>query len=375
MSDPILLDHAATTPVLPEVLDAMLPWLRGGGFGNPSSDHPAGRRARAAVEAARAEVAATVGGAAEGVVFTGSGTEADNLAVLGLCDEVAAARIVTTAIEHPAVEGPSARLERRGARVVRVRPGPGGRVAAEALVAALTADTTLVTVMLANNETGVLQPVAEVGAAARALGVPVHTDAAQGVGRVPIDADALAVDLITVVGHKIGAPKGVGALWVRPGRTLRPVLVGGGQERGLRPGTENVASIVALGVACRIARVGLEERAARVAALRDRLEALLRAGVPGLRVTGAGEPRLCHTLHVRFPGTTGPALLARAPGIAASTGSACHAGTTEPSGVLVAMGLDRDDALGAVRLSLGPSSTAEQIERAGRWLVEAWRAA
>ncbi|MCB9689609.1 MAG: cysteine desulfurase [Alphaproteobacteria bacterium] len=375
MADPILLDHNATTPVLPEVLDAMLPWLRDGGFGNPSSDHPAGRRARAAVEGARSEVAAALGGSPEGVVFTGSGTEADNLAVIGTCGELAAARIVTTAIEHPAVEGPCARLEGRGATVVRVRPGPGGRVAAEDLVGALSGDTTLATVMLANNETGVLQPVAEVGAAARALGIPVHTDAAQAVGRVPIDVDALDVDLVTVVGHKIGAPKGVGALWVRPGLALRPVLVGGGQERGLRPGTENVAGIVALGVACRLAREGLEARSARVAALRDRLEALLRAGVPGLRVTGEGLPRLCNTLHVRFPGVTGPEVLARAPGVAASTGSACHAGTTEPSGVLVAMGLDRADALGAVRLSIGPATTADEIERAGRWLVEAWRAA
>ncbi|MCA9493715.1 MAG: aminotransferase class V-fold PLP-dependent enzyme, partial [Myxococcales bacterium] len=226
-----------------------------------------------------------------------------------------------------------------------------------------------------NNETGVLQPVGELGAAARALGVPVHTDAAQAVGRVPIDVDALAVDLVTVVGHKLGAPKGVGALWVRPGLPLRPVLVGGGQERGLRPGTENVASIVALGVACRIARQDLVARASRVAALRDRLEAILREGVPGLRVTGQGLPRLCNTLHVRFPAVTGPAVLAGASGVAASTGSACHAGTTEPSGVLTAMGLDRADALGAVRLSIGPSTTADEIERAGRWLVEAWRAA
>ena len=316
MADPVLLDHNATTPVLPEVLDALLPWLREG-FGNPSSDHPAGRRAREAVEAARAEVGAVLGGAPEGVVFTGSGTEADNLAVLGTCGELSRGRVVTTAIEHPAVEEPCAHLERRGIAVVRVRPGSDGRVPAEALRAALSVDTVLASVMLANNETGVIQPVGEVGSAARSLGVPVHTDAAQAVGRVPIDVAALNVDLVTVVGHKIGAPKGVGALWVRPGRRLVPLLLGGGQERGLRPGTENVAGIVALGTACRIARRDLADRVARSSAARDRLERILRDGVPGLRITGEGAPRLCNTLHVRFPGITGPALLARARGVAA----------------------------------------------------------
>jgi cysteine desulfurase len=361
----ILLDHNATTPVDPQVLDAMLPWLRGS-CGNPSSDHPAGRAARAAVERARAEVGALIGAEPDEIVFTSGGTEADDLAIRGLVSDRPA--IVTTAIEHPAV---SQACDATGREVRRVAPGPDGRVTADALRERIDEATALVTVMLANNETGVLQPVAEAASAARRAGAASHTDAAQAVGKIPVDVRALDVDLLTFAGHKLYAPKGVGALFVRRGTPLSPRVVGGGQERGLRAGTENVPGVVALGEACRIAGLRLADDAARIALLRDRLEAGLVALVPGLRVTGRGAMRLPNTLHVRFPGTLGADVLARAPIVLASTGSACHADGVRPSAVLLAMGLDPDDARGAVRLSLGRATTAEDIEAAALALARA----
>jgi cysteine desulfurase len=357
----IALDFNATTPVDPAVLEAMLPWLRER-WGNPSSDHPLGREARAAVEAARAEVATLIRANPDEIVFTSGGTEADDLAVRGIRSERPA--ILTTAIEHPAVAEACAAS---GREVRRIPPSADGRVP----VVPAGDDVALVTVMLANNETGVLQPVAEL--AGRAGGALVHTDAAQAVGRIPVDVDALGVDLLTIAGHKLHAPKGVGALYVRRGTPLAPRQLGGGQERGLRAGTENVAGIVALGAACRIAGERLADDAVRIRALRDRLEERLVAGVPGLRVTGASAERLPNTLHVRFPGV-GRDVLARAPQVLASTGSACHAEGIRPSGVLLAMGIRPDDARGAVRLSLGRTTTADEIEAAADALVEAARA-
>lgn len=369
--EPIYLDYNATTPLLPEVLDAMLPLLRDG-FGNPSSGHARGRAARGAVERARQQVADLVGRAADEVVFTGSGTEASNLALAGLARAHSQKRrLVTTSIEHPATLEPCRRLAQDGYELVIVPVEPDGRVTTRAVLDALTPDTLCVSVMHANNETGALQPAAEIAAQARAQGIPVHVDAAQSAGKVPIGE--LDADLLTLAGHKLYAPKGVGALVVRRGTTLAPQLLGGGQERGLRPGTENVASIVGFGAACALAARELPARQARLRALASGLLWRLRAELPGLVLNGPELERLPNTVNVSFPDLVGRELLERIPELEASTGSACHSDAEHPSAVLAAMGVSRERALGAVRLSVGVLTTEEQIERAAACLVSAAR--
>ncbi len=375
MSEPVYLDHNATTPVHPAVLDAMLPWLRDG-FANPSSDHRGGRRARRALDEAREQVASLVGAAPEEVVFTSGGTEADNLATFGvLRASPDRPEVVTTTIEHPAVLEPCRQWEAEGQPVQWVAPQADGRVLASEVVSALSARTSLVTVMLANNETGAVQPVGEIARAAHDRGVIVHSDGAQAVGKMPVDCRALGLDLLTVAGHKLYAPKGIGALIVRGDRPLAPILFGAGHEGGLRPGTENVPSIVALGTACALASADLEAEAARLGTLRERLWAHLEAGIPGLVRTVPAAHALPNTLHVRIPGVVGRLVLARAREVAASTGSACHEGVDRPSPVLLAMGLNPEDALGAIRLSLGRGSTAPAVDEAAAALVRATSAA
>ncbi len=374
---PIYLDHNATTPVLPEVVDAMLPYLREQ-FGNPSSSHPYGRKAHEAIVAARGQVAALLGCDPDEVVFTSGGTEANNLAILG---SVAALRdpsrrhVVTTAVEHPATARPCEALKARGFEVTRLPVDGHGRADAGAALAFIRGDTALVTVMLANNETGTLMPVEAIARIARERGALVHTDAAQAVGKVPVRVRDLDVDLLSVAGHKLYAPKGVGALYVRRGIPLEPVLLGAGHERGLRPGTENVASIVGLGRACEVASRDLHRESERLRALRDELFERLREAVPEIRLNGHPTERLPNTLNVSFPGVRGSAILARAPEVAASTGSACHEGGEAPSAVLLAMGLSADVALGAVRLSLGRATTRGDVIRAAQVLARAWREA
>jgi cysteine desulfurase len=371
MIDPIYLDHNATTPLLPEVVDAMLPYLREH-FGNPSSSHVYGRRARDAVEAARAQVASLIGAAPSEIVFTSGGTEANNLAIRGTtASRPERKQIVTSVIEHPATANPCRLLERRGYDVNWLGVDDTGRVREEDVRQALTERTALVTVMHANNETGTIQPIAEVASVVHEAGALLHTDAAQSVGKVAVQVDALGVDLLSIAGHKVYAPKGVGALYVRAGVALEPVLLGAGHERGLRPGTENVASIVGLGAACEIAAASLAKESARIRALRDELWSLLQAQIPGLAINGHETLRLPNTLNVRFPRVHGSAVLAAAPGIAASTGSACHEGGESASAVLLAMGHDADDALGSVRLSLGRAMTEEDVRRAAELLVGA----
>lgn len=370
---PLYFDYNATTPVLTEVLDAMLPYLRED-FGNPSSAHPYGRRAKHAVDEARARVAALLGAHPDEVVFTSGGTEASNLALRGAAEARPERRhLVTTRIEHPATVQPCRYLERHGWTVTWLGVDGEGRARVEEAEAALREDTALLTVMHSNNETGTVQPVAELAERARRRGALVHTDAAQSLGKLPVDVEALGVDLLTVAGHKLGAPKGVGALYVRRGTPLNPFVLGGGQERGLRPGTENVPYLVGLGVACELARERLKRGTGEMVALRERLWERLRAGVPGLRLHGHPTERLPNTLNVGFPGVRGSAVLAAAPEVAASTGSACHEGGETASGVLLAMGLESDAALGAVRLSLGPSTTARDVDAAADALVRAWR--
>lgn len=369
----IYLDYNATTPLLPEVVEAMLPYLRDH-FGNPSSSHALGRATRAAVARAREQVAALLECDADEVVFTSGGTESNNLAIRGVTEGLPDRRhVVTSLIEHPAVVAPCAWLERHGWRITRGGVDGGGRVRLDELVNAIDGRTVLVTLMHANNETGVLQPLAAIADVARAAGAVVHTDAAQSVGKVPVHVRELGVDLLSVAGHKVYAPKGIGALYVRRGTPLVPFVLGAGHEGGVRPGTENVASIVGLGVACDHARLDMEAEGARIRALRDRLWDLLRGRVPGLGLNGHPLDRLPNTLSVRFPGVSANALLSAVPGIAASAGSACHAGHEEPPSTIVLMGVPPSEALGTVRLSLGRGTSRDQVERAAAALAGAWR--
>jgi len=372
---PIYLDHNATTPLLPEVVDAMLPYLRAH-FGNPSSGHRYGGAARAGVERAREQIAVLLGCAPDEVFFTSGGTEANNLAIRGVTDAAPAERrhVVTTAIEHPATANPCRHLETQGWRVDYVGVDACCRLRLDDLGARVGGQTALVTVIHANNETGTLQPVAEVAALAHRHGAHVHTDAAQSVGKVAVNVDALGVDLLSIAGHKLNAPKGVGVLYVRRGTPIRPFTRGADHERGLRPGTENVASIVGLGVACHSVATTLASRTARLLALREQLWHLLASGVPGMKRNGHDSEQLPNTLSVRFPRARGTALLDATPEVAASTGSACHEGHVNPSSVLLAMGLEADEALETVRLSVGTTTTAEEIARAAAALVNAWRA-
>ncbi|MCG0239496.1 MAG: cysteine desulfurase [Firmicutes bacterium] len=367
------LDYNATTPVDPAVLAAMEPYFTRH-FGNPSSTHAYGRAAREAVEKARAQVAALLGCAPEEVVFTGGGSESDNLAIQGVAfaHRDRGRHIITTAVEHPAVLQTCRYLaERHGFEVTYLRVDATGRVDPDDVARAIRKDTILITVMTANNETGTLQPIREIGAVARRHGVLFHTDAAQAVGKIPLNVEDLQVDLLTVAGHKLYAPKGIGALYVRRGVVLEPLIHGAGHEGGRRAGTENVPYVVGLGAACALAGEKLGEEPERLRRLRDRLYAALRDRVEGLRLNGHPEQRLPNTLNVSFPGVAGYDLLAAVPEVAASTGSACHAGVPAPSPVLKAMGLPDEVALGAVRLSLGRWTTETEVDRAAALLAEA----
>lgn len=370
--DPIYLDHNATTPVLPEAVEAMMPYLREH-FGNPSSAHVYGKRAQRAVERAREQVASLIGCMPSEIVFTSGGTEANNLAIRG----VAAARdgrrgIISSAIEHPATAQCCQSLEQRGWSVTNVDVDEDGRVIVEQVREAIGEDTALVTVMHANNETGVIQPVDEIAKLAHEAGASVHTDAAQSVGKVAVGVEELGVDLLSVAGHKLYAPKGVGALYIRRGTPLKPLLLGAGHEGGLRPGTENVASIVGFGKACEYAASTLKSEGERIEGLRELLWDLLRDGIDGIKLNGHREKRLPNTLNVRFPDISGYVLLEAAPQVAASTASACHGSALAASDVILAMGVAPEKAQGSVRLSLGRSTTREDIHRAATALIGAW---
>ena len=368
---PIYLDYNATTPIDPQVFAVMTPYL-GVEFGNPSSDHAYGRSAHGAMDRARSAVAALVGANASEIIFTGSGSEADALAIRGAVLAARAAgaerpHVITQVTEHPAVLAACRDLEvLHGVAVTYLPVDETGRVAPGAVQAAITPNTVLVSIMHANNETGTIQPIAEIAAITRARGVLLHTDAAQSIGKIVVDVDDLGVDLLTVVGHKMYAPKGIAALYVRTGVSLRPIVGGGGQEHGLRAGTENVAYAVGLGRAADLAVQALAGgETARLTALRDLLEQRLHDHLPGrVHLNGHPTERLPNTVNVRITGAPALALLTGMPAVAASAGSACHAGRDEPSPVLTAMGLPRQDALSALRLSLGRWSTSSDIDEA-----------
>ncbi|MBI3374427.1 MAG: cysteine desulfurase [Betaproteobacteria bacterium] len=372
---PIYLDYNATTPVAPEVADAIEPFLREQ-FGNPSSSHRYGRQANEAVDKARAQVAALIGANPSEILFTGCATEANNLAILGVARALRDTRrhIITSAIEHPAVTQPYLRLKEDGWDVTVVPVDGAARIDPNAVSRALRADTAFVSIMHANNEVGTLQDIAAIAKMAHARGALMHTDAAQSIGKIPVDVDALGVDLLTIAGHKFYAPKGVGALYVRRCTPICPVIVGADHERGLRPGTENVPAIVGLGEAARLARERADVLRAHLREMRDLLHRLLAEGVPGLTLNGHAENRLPTTLNVSFPGVSGRELLqAVEADVAASLGSACHDETATVSGVLAAMGVTIDRALGAVRLSVGMPTTDEEVRHAASALAGAWR--
>jgi cysteine desulfurase len=374
-AQPIYLDYNATTPLDPAVVVALRPYLEQQ-FGNPSSGHTYGQAAKTAMETARTQVAALLGCAPDEIVFTGGGSESDNYALKGIAFSRRAQgkgnHLITSQIEHPAVLATCRYLEERhGFRVTYLPVDRWGMVDPAAAEAAITPETILISIMHANNEVGTLEPLAEIGHIPRQQGIALHTDAAQSVGKVPVSVDELGVDLLTVVGHKLYAPKGIGALYVRRGTELDPLIHGAGHEGGRRAGTENMPYIVALGAACALAQEQLDSQAARWTALRARLLAGLEARVGPVQVNGHPERRLPNTLNICVPGVVGDEVLARASGVAASTGAACHAGLTEPSSVLLAMGIDPTVALGALRLSLGRWTTAEEIDGA----VEALSAA
>lgn len=364
--DRVYLDHAATTPLDPEVAELMAAILRDV-TGNPSSIYAEGRAARAIVDRARDEVAAAIGAQAREIVFTSGGTEADNLALRGTLRARRPQRdhLVTTAIEHHAVLDTARDLEASGdARLTVLPVDDQGRVSSAAVDAAIEARTALVSVMHGNNEIGTLQPIAEIGALCRARGVVSHTDAVQTVGAVPFDVRIIPVDLVSVNAHKFYGPKGVGALYVRAGTRISTIQTGGGQERGRRTGTENVAGIAGLGAALRLAAARREQEATRQAALRDRLIAGVLARIPDATLTGHPSERLPNNASFCFRGTQGEALIVALDlaGFAASSGSACTSGSTEPSHVLLALGLDRDLAQGSLRLSVGHGTTEAQVD-------------
>src|SRR3954470_7592338 len=370
MRPPVYLDHAATTPVRPEVLEAMMPYLTDQSFGNPSSAHRFGRAARAGIEQSRRQIAEALGAEPGQVIFTSGGTEADNLGIVGAAlaarERGAAMCACVSAVEHKAVLAPAHAVCHLGGREVLLPVDSRGIVELQALREALADHPAIVSVMWVNNEVGTVQPVREIAAQCDEAGVIFHTDAVQAVGKIPVSVRELHCTLLTISGHKIGAPKGIGALIVRDRKAIEAIIHGGGQQFGIRPGTENVAGAVALGLAVHLAAAEQPKVAERLRMLRDDLAQRLKDLVPDLTVNAEASERAPHLLSVSIAGADSEALLMHLDlaGIAASSGSACSTGAVEPSHVLVAMGLPRDRALGAIRFSLGRESSESDIERA-----------
>jgi cysteine desulfurase len=371
----VYLDYNATTPVEPEVLDAMLPYFSAE-FGNASSIHNFGQQARAAVETAREQVAALIGARAQEIFFTSGGTESDNHAIFGIVSPSFASsasalsstsirsHIITSLVEHEAVLNACQALEKQGVAVSYLHVDQGGLIDPQDLQAALREETVLITIMHANNELGTVQPLEEIGRVAKQADVYFHSDAVQSAGKIPIDVNQFQLDLLSLSGHKLYAPKGIGALYVRGGTRLSQLLYGGHHQRGVRPGTENVAGIVGLGKAAEIARRSLANDAKRLGGLRDQLEHGLLNRVAHARINGAGAVRTPNTANLVFPGVEGEALLIALDlkGLACSTGAACSSGAVEPSHVLTAIGLPAEEARASLRFSLGRHTSQADID-------------
>ena len=368
----IYLDHNATTPLLPEVADRMSVVLHND-FGNPSSVHHFGQQAKAAIDEARTDVASLIGADPSEVLFTSGGTESDNIAIRGAAEALEPSgrrHLIASAIEHEAVLNTLKALAKRGSKATLLPIDQSGIVDPEALRSALTDDTAVVSVMHANNEIGTIQPIAALAALAHERGALFHTDAVQSAGKIPLNVKTLGVDMLSISAHKFYGPKGVGALWIKRGVRVLPLLTGGRQERSRRAGTENVAGIVGMGVAARIAASKMQDEGTRLAALRDRLEAGILRAVPGTAVNGAHEPRVPNTTNISFDRVEAESLLIALDleGIAVSTGSACSSGTLEPSHVLKAMGFNAHRAQNSIRFSLGAGNTAEEVDRGAELL-------
>lgn len=369
----IYLDYNATTPIAPTVFEAMKPFFTEH-YGNPSSSHVLGLAAAQAIEDAREKVAMLIGGNIDEIVFTSNGTESNNLAIKGVCQRGNgfSGHIIISAVEHPATTEPAKYLERMGCDVTVVGTDKYGVVDVKEIARNLRDDTALISIMHSNNEIGTIQPVREIADLVANHPALVHTDAAQSIGKIKVNVNDLRVDLLSIAGHKLYAPKGIGALYIRSGTRISPVLHGAGHEQGLRPGTENTPYIVGLGAAAHMALRSFEENGQRLRELRDDLYKRLSAAIGGLTFNAPQEQRLPNTLSVNFPGVVGAKLLAATDGLFASTGSACHSGTAKMSSTLRAIGLSEDVAQGTVRLSLGWNTTREEIEIAAEMLIGAW---
>ncbi|HLY60992.1 MAG TPA: cysteine desulfurase NifS [Terriglobia bacterium] len=365
----VYLDNNATTPLAPEVFEAMRPCFIEQ-FGNASSIHWFGQQAKAAIETAREQVAKLINARPNDVAFTSGGTESDNTSLFGIVEaaqphgEYSGKHVIVSTIEHPAVLNAAQAIEKRGVKVTYARVGPDGMVDPAEVKSAIRPETVLISIMHANNELGVIQPLEEIGRVAREHDVYFHTDAVQSAGKIPVDVEKLGVDLLSLSAHKFHGPKGTGALYVRKGTNLRPLLFGGHHERDRRPGTENVAGIVGAGKAAELAQLNLDSEARRIAALRDRLEETILANVPQAFTNGDRTRRLPNTCNIRFNHVEGEGFVIAMDlkGIACSTGAACASGSVEPSHVLSAIGLNRDQARSSIRFSLGRMTTSEEID-------------
>jgi cysteine desulfurase len=372
----IYLDHNAGAPLRPEVRAVIARFSEADEATNPAAVHRSGQRARRAMERARAQVARLIGAAAREVVFTSGGTESNNLAIRGAADaQSRRRRIVSSAIEHSSILAPLEYLAVRGFQIIRIAPDRDGRIAPAAVNAALDADTALVTLGLANAEVGTIQDVATMAEPIARAGALFHIDAAQAVGRIPLRVGDLRCDLLTISGHKLGAPAGIGALYVRAAVALAPAMLGGPQEAGMRAGTPNLLGAVAFGVAAEAAAAHLGEESVHVAALAARLLERLGAAIPTLRLNGSISNKIANTLNLTFPGVLGESMLIALDleGVEVSMGSACAAGAVEPSHVLLALGLSRDEARSSLRLSLGWNTTADEIDHAAEIIARVWR--
>ncbi len=369
----IYLDYNATTPLAPSVLEAMDPFLKGH-YGNPSSAHSMGRAAKEAIEDARVKLAGLLECDRQEIVFTSGGTESNNLAIKGVMfsEQLGAGHMIISAIEHAAVVQPVKFLERLGFEVSVVGCDENGFVHPSAVEREIRENTRLVSVMHANNEVGSIQPIRQIAELCHGRGILVHTDASQSAGKIPVYVDQLDVDLMSIAGHKLYGPKGIGALFVREGVGLEPFLHGGSQENGMRAGTENTPLIVGLGQAAYLADHGIDEAAEGVSRLRDRLAGQLMAAISGLKINAIKTNRLPNTLSVSFPGVSGRDILKRVPEICASTGSACHSSGLVESVTLESMGCTDEHIAGTIRLSLGWHSSQEEIDRASSLLIDAW---
>lgn len=366
----IYLDNNASTPLDPEVIEEICSALRF--YGNPSSSHKTGQYARSLIEKARKKVADLVNASEEEIVFTSGGTESNNLSILGTAFLRGKGHIITSVIEHPSVINPCRFLQEKGFSVSYIGVKRDGTINLEELKRAIREDTILITIMHANNETGIIQPIEEIGLIAREKGIIFHTDAAQTVGKIPVNVEKLNVDLVTIVSHKFHGPKGIGALYIKKGLGIQPILFGAGHERGLRPGTENLPGIAGIGKACELAKEYVKKRASYLKGLTETLYKELKDLIPDLSLNGDPELRLPNTLNLCLKGIPSTELVnILGDSVAISTGSACHAGVKRPSSVLLAMGLTEEEALSSIRISLGKDNTEEEVKEAAALIARA----